>query len=250
MIKRQYLIISFTLFLLSPIVVNGCKHAAHTTEDKQLLAGNLNRVFLNPDSEKEKNDDIQMLIQKGYIPKDSPVFPVLEIYKKKKYYLTKEKHIHLPNSYIYFVKLNEKKKHNLRNVQNKTKKISPVQIYEVSEKADYDNERFNFKYNIDTIKNDSSAISDEKMKEIKDTIFDSYKKENKKIKGIEILFQSEWLFNWRIYVIRVFLEGNKEESFAIIDKTLNVKEVLADRENMEITHCLGSDKSQFFLEAL
>ena len=134
--------------------------------------------------------------------------------------------------------------------KEKVKKY-PVQVYQVLETYANNPYKFRYMYFFEEIMNEKEEISNEKLNEIKEIINKSYEeeknrsyeKEEKKIVKMEFLFTSKWIYDWKIYVIRLFFENNKEESFAMIDSKNN-------DNKMEITHCLGSDRMEINLEYL
>ena len=212
--------------------------------------GPINRLFINPKRPYEGFYEKRRMKERGFIPEEAILFPVLKIFQ------TDDK---TNNTYSYFVKINQRDRNDNQVISppsessssslspNKKIKKYPVQVYQVLETYANNPYKFRFMYLFEEIMNENEQISNEKLNEIKDIVYNSYEKEKKKIEKMEILFQSKWLFDWKIYVIRVFLEENKEESFAIVDGKGNEN----DKSNrMEITHCLGSDRMEINLEFL
>ena len=204
--------------------------------------GTLNRLYINPERPYEGFYEKRRMKERGFISEESILFPVLKVFE------TNNK---TNNTYSYFVKINERDRNSNQNFKidnssfkRKIKKY-PIQLYQVLETYANNPYKFRYMYLFEEIMNEKEEINNEKYNQINNIVYNSYEKEDKKIVKMEILFQSKWLFNWKIYVIRVFLEDNKEESFAIVDG----KEGEEDN-NMEISHCLGSDRMEINLELL
>ena len=202
--------------------------------------GTLNRLYINPERPYEGFYEKRRMKERGFISEESILFPVLKVFE------TNNK---TNNTYSYFVKINERDRNSnqifkTNNLSNKRKiKKYPIQLYQVLETYANNPYKFRYMYLFEEIMNEQEEIDNQKYNEIKGIVYKSYEEEKKNIIRMELLFKSKWLFNWKIYVIRVFLEDNKEESFAIVDeKNTNNK--------MEITHCLGSDRMEINLEFL
>ena len=239
--------IFFRLIILISVylIIKSCTPVFHESEKYYTKNGPVNRLFINPKKPYEGFYEKRRMKERGFVSEEDILYPVLKIFQ------TDEK---TNNTYSYFVKINQRErnefKSELKPSRKKGKKY-PVQVYQVLET--YANNPFKFKYMyfFEEIMNEKEEISNEKLNEIKEIINKSYEeeknrsyeKEEKNIVKMEFLFVSKWLFDWKIYVIRVFFDNNKEESFAIIDdKNSNNK--------MEITHCLGSDRMEINLEYL
>ena len=228
--------------LLFPFIIKCCIPAFHETEKSYMKNGNLNRLYINPKRPYEGYYEKRRMKERGFISEESILFPVLKVFE------TNNK---TNNTYSYFVKINERDRNSNQNFKmnnssfkRKIKKY-PIQLYQVLETYANNPYKFRYMYLFEEIMNEKEEINNEKYNQINNIVYNSYEKEDKKIVKMEILFQSKWLFNWKIYVIRVFLEDNKEESFAIVDG----KEGEEDN-NMEIAHCLGSDRMEINLELL
>ena len=231
----------FFLFLfLFPFIVKCCIPVFHETEKSYMKSGNLNRLYINPKRPYEGFYEKRRMKERGFISEESILFPVLKVF---------ETNNNTNNTYSYFVKINERDRNS--NQIFKTKNLSgkrtikkyPIQLYQVLETYANNPYKFKYMYLFEEIMNEKEEINNDKYNKIKEIVYKSYEEEKKHIIRMELLFQSRWLFNWKIYVIRVFLEDNKEESFAIVDeKNSNNK--------MEITHCLGSDRMEINLEFL
>lgn len=236
--------IIFTIVL--PFIIKCCTPVFYETEKSYMKDGPINRLYINPKRPYEGYYEKRRMKERGFISEESILFPVLKVFETNK---------KTNNTYSYFVKINERDKNpnksfkikEKENTINKRKiKKPPVQLYQVLETYANNPLKFRFMYLFEEIMNEKEQISEEKYNEIKEVVYKSYEKEEKNIIKMELLFQSKMLFNWKIYVIRVFLEENKEESFAIVDG----KDEKEKSNKMEITHCLGSDKMEINLEFL
>ena len=231
------------MFVL-PFIIKCCIPAFHETEKSYMKDGPLNRLYINPKRPYEGYYEKRRMKERGFISEESILFPVLKVFE------TNDK---TNNTYSYFIKINERDKNPNKNFKmnhntiNKRKiKKYPVQLYQVLETYANNPLKFRFMYLFEELMNETEEISQEKYNEIKEVIYKSYEKEEKNITKMELLFQSKWLFNWKVYVIRVFLDENKEESFAVVDG----KGEKGENNNIEIAHCLGSDRMEINLEFL
>ena len=231
------------IFVL-PFIIKCCIPAFHETEKSYMKDGPLNRLYINPKRPYEGYYEKRRMKERGFISEESILFPVLKVFE------TNDK---TNNTYSYFIKINERDKNPNKNFKmnnntiNKRKiKKYPAQLYQVLETYANNPLKFRFMYLFEELMNETEEISQEKYNEIKEVIYKSYEKEEKNITKMELLFQSKWLFNWKVYVIRVFLDENKEESFAVVDG----KGEKEENNNIEIAHCLGSDRMEINLEFL
>ena len=235
------------LLVLCPFITKCCIPAFHKTEKFYMKKGPINRLHINPTVPYEGYFEKRRMKERGFIPEESVLFPVLKVFE------TNNK---TNNTYSYFVKINERKpkennilnsnlKSNLSSSGKKIKKY-PVQVYQVLETYANNPYKFKFMYLFEEIFNEKEDLSQEKYNEIKELVYNSYEKEKKKIIKMEILFKSKWLFNWKIYVVRVFLEDGKEESFSIVEEKADFDS--NNKIKMEISHCLGSDRMEINLE--
>ena len=229
------------IFVL-PFIIKCCIPAFHETEKSYMKDGPLNRLYINPKRPYEGYYEKRRMKERGFISEESILFPVLKVFE------TNDK---TNNTYSYFIKINERDKNPNKNFKmnnntiNKRKiKKYPAQLYQVLETYANNPLKFRFMYLFEELMNETEEISQEKYNEIKEVIYKSYEKEEKNITKMELLFQSKWLFNWKVYVIRVFLDENKEESFAVVDG----KGEKGENNKIEITHCLGSDRMEINLE--
>ncbi len=232
----------FFLLLVVPLILKCCTAVFHETEKSYTKSGPINRLYINPKRPYEGFYEKRRMKERGFISEESILFPVLKVFE------TNDK---TNSTYSYFVKINQRERAPNQNLFkksnlsiNKKKKKYPVQLYQVLETCANNPYKFRFMYLFEEIYNEKEEINNEKNNEIKELVYKSYEKEEKKVNKMELLFKSKWLFNWKIYVIRVFLEDNKEESFAIVD------EKDSNKNKMEITHCLGSDRMEINLEYL
>ena len=238
---RLIILISTYLFIKS------CIPAFHESEKSFSKSGPVNRLFINPKRPYEGFYEKRRMKERGFVSEEDILFPVLKIFQ------TDEK---TNNTYSYFVKINQRDRNDLKSMitpasSKKNVKKYPVQVYQVLETYANNPFKFRYMYFFEEIMNEKEEISNEKLNEIKEIINKSYEeeknksyeKEEKKIVKMEFLFISKWIFDWKIYVIRLFFENNKEESFAIVDSKNN-------NNKMEITHCLGSDRMEINLEYL
>ncbi len=231
--------------IVIPLIIKCCIPVFHESEKSYTKEGPLNRLYINPKRPYEGFYEKRRMKERGFISEESILFPVLKVFE------TNNK---TNNTYSYFVKINQRDRDQNQyvnqnsniSVKKKSKKY-PVQLYQVLETCANNPYKFRFMYLFEELYNQKEEISNEKYSEIKEIVYNSYEKEEKNIVKMEFLFQSEWLlYNWKIYVIRVFLENNKEESFAIVDEKVDNM----NNNKMEITHCLGSDRMEINLEYL
>lgn len=241
--------IFFRLIILitSYLIIKSCTPVFHESEKSFTKSGPVNRLFINPKRPYEGFYEKRRMKERGFVSEEDILFPVLKIFQ------TDEK---TNNTYSYFVKINQRDRIDMKNMlapgssKEKVKKY-PVQVYQVLETYANNPYKFRYMYFFEEIMNEKEEISNEKLNEIKEIINKSYEeeknrsyeKEEKKIVKMEFLFTSKWIYDWKIYVIRLFFENNKEESFAMIDSKNN-------DNKMEITHCLGSDRMEINLEYL
>ena len=237
------LIISISSYL----IIKTCTPVFHESEKSFTKSGPVNRLYINPKRPYEGFYEKRRMKERGFVAEEDILFPVLKVFQ------TDEK---TNNTFSYFVKINQRDRNDIKSMlspsssKEKVKKY-PVQVYQVLETYANNPYKFRYMYFFEEIMNEKEEISNEKLNEIKEIINKSYEeeknrsyeKEEKKIVKMEFLFTSKWIFDWKIYVIRLFFENNKEESFAMIDSKNN-------DNKMEITHCLGSDRMEINLEYL
>ena len=237
------LIISISSYL----IIKSCTPVFHESEKSFTKSGPVNRLYINPKRPYEGFYEKRRMKERGFVAEEDILFPVLKVFQ------TDEK---TNNTFSYFVKINQRDRNDIKSMlapsssKEKVKKY-PVQVYQVLETYANNPYKFSYMYFLEEIMNEKEEISNEKLNEIKEIINKSYEeeknrsyeKEEKKIVKMEFLFTSKWIFDWKIYVIRLFFENNKEESFAMIDSKNN-------DNKMEITHCLGSDRMEINLEYL
>jgi len=235
------------ILLASYLIIKSCTPVFHESEKSFTKSGPVNRLFINPKRPYEGFYEKRRMKERGFVSEEDILFPVLKIFQ------TDEK---TNNTYSYFVKINQRDRIDMKSMltpgssKEKVKKY-PVQVYQVLETYANNPYKFRYMYFFEEIMNEKEEISNEKLNEIKEIINKSYEeeknrsyeKEEKKIVKMEFLFTSKWIYDWKIYVIRLFFENNKEESFAMIDSKNN-------DNKMEITHCLGSDRMEINLEYL
>jgi len=232
------------------LIIKSCTPVFHESEKSYTKSGPVNRLFINPKRPYEGFYEKRRMKERGFVSEEDILFPVLKIFQ------TDAK---TNNTYSYFVKINQRDRDGFQSMftpspssssKKKTKKY-PVQVYQVLETYANNPFKFRYMYFFEEIMNEKEEISNEKLNEMKEIINKSYEdeknrsyeKEEKNIVKMEFLFTSKWFFDWKIYVIRVFFDNDKEESFAIIDSKDN-------NNKMEITHCLGSDRMEINLEYL
>ena len=87
------------------------------------------------------------------------------------------------------------------------------------------------------------------MKEIEEMIQESYNYQKKTVLKVHIEFKTDWIFNWKIYIVNVDFKKEESERFAIVDSLFdpesrkrNLKILPAVdpdfQPKMSISHCL------------
>ncbi|MCQ2819386.1 MAG: hypothetical protein MJ252_19160 [archaeon] len=235
----------FLIFLCLFKIYLSCIPTEYFHTDDSLL---IKRLHLDPYSFSETHFIRGDILFKANLDEseDHLLFPVLQILDRESMKI--EQMIRKPYIYTYF--LHMKEKDHKGKGEDDSDDIEYT-MYEHSEKVERQNGppfRFVTGYSVRVIENNTEPLWEGKINEIKEVVKKAYKEEGKTVTKIKIEFKTDFLFNWKIFVVKAEFTRGKPERFSIVDslydpekKHRNLKKFEDEdfsQPKMSISHCL------------